>query len=220
MKAIFVTGTGTDVGKTYITALLLKKIRELGINAGYFKAALSGIESIEDSDVGIVKKIAGLHDDIDDIVSYKYMNAVSPHLAGKIEGNPVEIQKIKEDYKRISKKYDYLLVEGSGGIICPLRYDDKKIMLEDIIKEFDLEVIVVSNAVLGSINACVLTISYLKSKNIGIKGIIINNYEQSQMQDDNIYMMEELTGIKILAKVEKNADSIKVGKDCIENIFV
>lgn len=219
MKSIFVTGTGTDVGKTYITALLLKKMREYGFDAGYYKAALSGIEDIEDCDAGIVKRIAGLNDDIDDIVSFKYKTSVSPHLASKIEGDPVEMKRILTDYNKISEKYKYLLVEGSGGIICPLRYDDKKIMLEDVVKELGLDVIVVSNAILGSINSCVLTISYLKSKNIGIKGIIINNYEKSEMQDDNIYMIRELTGIEILSVVGKNSEFINIDKKCIEKIF-
>ena len=58
-KGIFVTGTGTDVGKTYVTALIVKKLADAGIHAGYYKAALSGAESIEESDAGYVKKIAG-----------------------------------------------------------------------------------------------------------------------------------------------------------------
>ena len=59
-KGIFVTGTGTDVGKTYVTALIVKKLADAGIHAGYYKAALSGAESIEESDAGYVKKIAGI----------------------------------------------------------------------------------------------------------------------------------------------------------------
>ena len=60
-KGIFVTGTGTDVGKTYVTALIVKKLADAGIHAGYYKAALSGAESIEESDAGYVKKIAVSH---------------------------------------------------------------------------------------------------------------------------------------------------------------
>ena len=89
-KGIFVTGTGTDVGKTYVTALIVKKLADAGIHAGYYKAALSGAESIEESDAGYVKKIAGITQEDSSLLSYLYQNAVSPHLAARIEGNPVD----------------------------------------------------------------------------------------------------------------------------------
>lgn len=219
-KGIFVTATGTDVGKTYITAYLIKKMKELGYNTGYYKAALSGIQDLESCDACIVKNIANLDDDITDMVSYRYIEAISPHLASKIENNPVEMYKIKDDFENISSKYDYVVVEGSGGIVCPIRYDDdEKIMLEDIVKTLNLDTIVIANANLGSINYTVLTISYLKNKNINVKGIIINNYVKSIMQDDNIYMIEQITGVKVLTVVGKNEDNIEISRKTLDEIF-
>lgn len=60
-KGIFVTATGTDIGKTYVTALIIKKLREYGINAGYYKAALSGAETIKESDAGYVNQTAKIN---------------------------------------------------------------------------------------------------------------------------------------------------------------
>lgn len=74
------------------------------------------------------------------------------------------MEKIEADYQASLAKYDYVTMEGSGGIICPIRWDEEHILLEDIIKKLDLGVLVISNAALGSINNCVLTISYLKQK--------------------------------------------------------
>ena len=115
-KGIFVTGTGTDVGKTYVTALIVKKLADAGIHAGYYKAALSGAESIEESDAGYVKKIAGITQEDSSLLSYLYQNAVSPHLAARIEGNPVDTETVKADFDRVKKEFDYVTVEGSGGI--------------------------------------------------------------------------------------------------------
>lgn len=132
-KGLFITATGTDIGKTYVTALLVKKLREANFNAGYYKAALSGADNIAESDAGFVNRIANIHQDEQTLLSYLYKNAVSPHLAAKIEGNPVEKDTVISDYATVQKNYDYVTVEGSGGIICPIRYDDKaKYFLTDI----------------------------------------------------------------------------------------
>lgn len=80
-KGLFITATGTDVGKTYVTALIVKKLKEAGYHAGYYKAALSGAECIADSDAGYVKKVSGITQEDDTLISYLYKEAVSPHLA-------------------------------------------------------------------------------------------------------------------------------------------
>ena len=119
-KGIFVTGTGTDVGKTYVTALIVKKLADAGIHAGYYKAALSGAESIEESDAGYVKKIAGITQEDSSLLSYLYQNAVSPHLAARIEGNPVDPETVKADFDRVKREYDY---EYAGDRRCRTWHD-------------------------------------------------------------------------------------------------
>ena len=210
MKGYFVTATGTDVGKTFVTALLVKKWRDLGMDAGYYKAALSGAEFRNGKwiagDADYVKNFAGLSDSEEELVSYVYKEAVSPHLAARKEGNPVELSQVRADFEAACKRHLFIVVEGSGGIICPIRYDaEKQIFLEDIIKTVNLPILIVTTAALGSINACVLTAEYAKSRGISIRGIIVNRYGESgnvEMEDDNILMMQKLTRLEILAKVK------------------
>ena len=146
-KGLFVIGTGTDIGKTYVTGLLLKYIRDNGYDATYFKAALSGAIRDENDnripgDAVEVLRMADLEEDTDFLVPYIYETAVSPHLASRIEGNPVNLKTVKEAYEKVSQKYDYIVMEGSGGIVCPIHYEGKEsegnIMLEDIIKFLNL----------------------------------------------------------------------------------
>ena len=210
MNGYFVTATGTDVGKTFVTALLVKKWRDSGIDAGYYKAALSGAELRDGKwiagDADYVKRIANLPDSQEELVSYVYKEAVSPHLAARKEGNPVELSKVREDFDAATRKHQFVFVEGSGGIICPIRYDDKKIFLADIMKELNLPLLIVTTAALGSINSCVLTIEYARARGLDIRGIIVNRYGISgnlQMEDDNIFMMQELTGLPILTKIKE-----------------
>ena len=212
-KGYFVTATGTDVGKTFITALLVKKWRDSGIYAGYYKAALSGAELRDGKwvagDADYVKRIASLSDTQEQLVSYVYKEAVSPHLAARKEGNPVELVKVKDDFDAACARHEFIFAEGSGGIVCPIRYDDQKIFLVDIMKTLNLPLVIVTTAALGSINACVLTVEYARSHGFAVRGIIVNRYGSSgnqEMEDDNIRMMQDLTGLEILAKV-KNGDT-------------
>lgn len=218
-KTIFITATGTDIGKTYVSGLIAKHIKDKGLNIGYYKAALSGSNDIKDSDAWYVKQQADLLDSYDEMVSYTYKHAYSPHLAAQIEGNPPDIKIIKNAYKDISKKHDYMIVEGSGGIICPIRYDsNQKIFLEDIIKELNIPSLIIADAGLGTINSTVLTIEYMRSKNLKINGVILNRFEMSnKMHEDNKKMVEEMTGIKIICVVIDGI--LKLYKENIETLF-
>jgi len=208
-KGYFVTATGTDVGKTFITALLVKKWRDSGIDAGYYKAALSGAELRDGKwvagDADYVKRTANLSDTQEQLVSYVYKEAVSPHLAARKEGNPVELAKVKDDFDAASNRHEFVFAEGSGGIICPIRYDDQKIFLVDIMKTLNLPLLIVTTAALGSINACVLTVEYARSRGLDVRGLIVNRYGSSgnlEMEDDNIRMMQDLTSLEVIAKVK------------------
>ena len=223
-KKIFITATGTDIGKTFVTALIVKKLRDAGYKAGYYKAALSGAEISENGlipgDAQYVNKIANINETMDNLVSYVYKEAVSPHLASKIEGNPVEMNKVIEDFNNALSKYDYLTMEGSGGIVCPIRYDHKKIMLEDIIKELGLSTLIIADAGLGTINNVVLTVEYLKNRNISVKGIILNHYiEDNIMHEDNKKMIETITKIPVIAVVKENDEELNIGVNKLLEIY-
>jgi len=225
-KGIFITAIGTDVGKTYVTGLIVKKLRDAKLNAGYYKAALSGAEEQPDCTwlpgyAAFVGKIAGIPEKPDDMVSYIYKTAVSPHLAAQREGNPVEMEKVQADFKAAQAKYDYLTMEGSGGIICPIRWDEKEhILLEDVIKTLGLGTLVISNAALGSINACVLTVYYLQQHGIPVRGIILNNYDDTDfMQKDNKLMMEALTKVPVIACVKPDAQELDIDVDLLKSLY-
>ena len=153
-------------------------------------------------------------------MSYVYKEAVSPHLAAKINNNPIDFDVITRDFTRAKNKYDYLVVEGSGGVVCPLRFDDsKKIMLIDIITTFNFPIVLVADAGLGTINAAVLTVEYLQRRNINIKGIILNHFRDELMERDNLMMIETLTNIPVIAKVQRGDTSLNVDINNLINIF-
>lgn len=206
-KGLFITGTGTDIGKTYVTALLLKKLHEGGFDAAYFKAAMSGNErradgSLIPGDAAHVKSISGIAQGLDEMCPYVYETAVSPHLAARLEGSPVELERVMAAYKSASEKHDIVIAEGSGGIVCPIRFDEKKLLLEDIVRALELPCLVVADAGLGTINHVVLTVEYLRARGFEVRGIILNNYKKGDvLHEDNKVMCAHLTDIPVLACV-------------------
>lgn len=225
-KTLFITGTGTDVGKTYVTALIVKKLRDAGLSAGYYKAALSGavpddMDSLQAGDALYVNRIAKIGERQENLVSYVYKEAVSPHLAAKINRQPIDFDRVENDFTRAKETYDYLTMEGSGGIICPLRWDDTMHMgLDDLVKRLNLGVLIVADAGLGTINSTVLTIEYLNARHIPIRGIIFNHYIPGDiMQDDNARMIAEMTGVAILAFVKDGDSSLDIDADVLKHLY-
>lgn len=220
-RKIFITATGTDVGKTYISALIVKAMRETGYNCGYYKPVLSGVEEsggkLVKSDCNYVVERANIPVSAEDCVTYWWKEAVSPHLASERAGETILTAKIKSDFDKACEKYDYLLVEGAGGITCPLRLRGEKYLLKDLINDLGMEIIIVADGGLGTINSTLLTVEYARANGINIRGIILNNYlEDDFMYRDNLYQTEYLTGIKVIATVSPNCSNIKL----LEQYFV
>lgn len=224
-KNLFITGTGTDVGKTYVTGLVIKKLRESGGNAAYYKAAMSGNErgadgSLIPGDALSVKEVSGIAQPLEKMCPYIYENAYSPHLAARIEGGPVELSVVLEGFRKVSEAYDYVTVEGSGGILCPIRYDGERIMLEDVIKALDLSCLLVADAGLGTINSVVLTVTYMRARNIPVVGMIFNRFHPGDvMEEDNIRMCEELTGLKTLACVREGDRELSMDTRALQELY-
>lgn len=224
-KNIFVTGTGTEIGKTYVAGLLVKKLHEAGEKSSYYKAAMSGNDKDADGnlipgDAKFVKELAGIDQNLNEMCPYIYERAYSPHLAAQIEGNPVNLDYVVEKLRDLEKKYDYITLEGSGGILCPLRFDDEEIYLEDFVKKAKLSSIIVADAGLGTINNLVLTAFYMKEKGMKIKGIIFNNFIPGDvMQEDNIKMCQHMSGLKVLACVKKGDKDLDIDIDKLKEIY-
>ena len=218
-KNIFITATGTDIGKTYVSALIVKKMREAGLNCGYYKPVLSGVVEkngkLIESDCNYVVDTAKIQTDADDCVTYWWKEAVSPHLASKRFGETINIEKIKKDFEKKQKQFDYVLVEGAGGITCPLILNNsEKYLLKDLIKELGISIIIVADGGLGTINSILLTTEYAKQNNINVEGIILNNFQPDNfMHQDNLKQVEYLTGIKVISTVQKNQTDINLLKE-------
>lgn len=224
-KGLFITGTGTDVGKTFVSGLIVKKLTDSGRKAGYYKAAMSGNVrrpdgSLIPGDGLYVKEISGIGQPLETMCPYVYETAVSPHLASRLEGNPVCMETVRKGFENVCSSYDYVTMEGSGGILCPLCFDESRLWLEDVIRELSLPCLIVADAGLGTINSVVLTAEYMKQRQIPVKGIIFNHFHPGHvMEEDNLHMCEDRTGIPVIACVQEGHTELAVNAEHLAGLY-
>lgn len=224
-KTLFVVGTGTDVGKTYVSGLMVKKLKDSGASAAYYKAAMSGNRRGADGklipgDAVFVKTISGIEQPLDEMCPYVYEQAVSPHLASRLEGNPVRLETVTEYFRRISETYEYVTLEGSGGILCPICAEEEELWLTDIIRACGAGCLLVADAGLGTINSVGLTAFYMKAQGIRLKGIIFNRYRPGDvMQEDNRRMCEALTGVPVIACVGEGDAELELPAEALRALY-
>lgn len=161
-KRYFVTGIGTGIGKTIVSAILVEKL-----SADYWKPIQSG--DLENSDTKNVKSLITNGISIFHPEVYRLTQPFSPHKSAKIDAIEIDIDKINAP-----STSNNLVIEGAGGLFVPL--NDRYLMI-DLIQKLQVEVIVVSKNYLGSINHTLLTIEALRVRNIGIKGLLFNGEE-------------------------------------------
>lgn len=200
MKAIFVTGTDTGVGKSIVTGLLAKYLREKGYKVITQKWVQTGSRIPED--INLHLKIMGISkgaikDYLDCACPYIFKLPASPHLAARAEKKKINIAKIKQSFKLLSSKFDFVIVEGVGGTLVPL---DEKHLVIDIAAELKLPALIVAQNKLGSINHTLMTVEVLKHRKIEIAGIIFNNCkgQDKRILRDNPDIVRKLTEQNIL----------------------
>lgn len=196
MRAIFVTGTDTDAGKSTICALLARFLKQKGYSAVIQKWIKTGCGKEQQSYK----------------LPYAFKFASSPHLAAKLEGRKINKDRIKKGFMFLLGKFDSVIVEGIGGVLVPF---SKNAFVIDIAKELKLPVIIVAQNKLGAINHTLLTIEAIKRRNMKIIGIIFNNIsgkENKIILKDNPQIIKKLTGENVLGVLPYSKDKDKLYK--------
>ncbi len=197
VKGIFVTGTDTEIGKTVIAGGLAAKLKQTGANVGVMKPISTG----DMTDAEYLKHAAQVDDPLDMINPVSLCHPLAPSVSANIEGKLVDMSQISKAYSILKQKYDYLIVEGVGGIAVPIN-DDKLVV--DLIKYLGLPIIIVANAGLGTINHTMLTVEYARQHQITILGIVLNLFQSekaSLAELTNPIEIERVTQIPVLGVV-------------------
>lgn len=193
MKKVFITGTGTGVGKTYITSIILKNLllRQKVIGIKPISAGISQ-DNLLNEDVQTLLDCQPSIDDHQKINFYSLKKAVSPHIGAEEEGMQIDFDFIKQRISALENEYDRVLIEGVGGILSPV--DQSRTNL-DLIKHLDIPVILIIGLKLGCINDALLTQHALQSSDIKIVGWIGNQIDPEMEEvDKNIeYLKKNIT---------------------------
>jgi len=189
-RGIFITGTGTGVGKTVVTAAILRGARAAGIDALPFKpvqtGAVEGPDGLRAPDVEFALSAAGLdatRDEAATMAPFLYKPACSPHLAGRLAGEPVRLEAVRACAEKLLARHDALIVEGAGGVMAPL--NDSATML-DLMGTLSMGVLVVALDGLGTINHTLLMLAALRQADIEVLGVVFNQPEPPADGDDFI----------------------------------
>lgn len=200
----FVTGTDTGAGKTRFSCLLIEALRASGLAAAGYKPVCCG-------DRGDARLLAAASGGLDpDRVNPVWLKAAAaPLVAGMLENRPVDVAALLEDYRNFAAEHPVVVVEGVGGWRVPLAdgYD-----MADFAAELELPVIVVVGNRLGALNHTILTVDAIRARGLEIAGLVVN-----QLSDEldiasitNKGMLEQLTGVPILAEIIHGQDFLEV----------
>ena len=201
MKSLFITGTDTDVGKTYITAGLAVAIRKIGIDVGVMKPFAAGSaqkKGYKSEDIEILSR-AAMACDPENLVNPQFFKIpASPYTAWKKLKIKPKISTVLSSFKKLTKLHDMILVEGMGGIMTPIL---KNYYVTNLIKEMKIPTVIVTRSKVGTVNHTIMTVKMCEKYKIPIKGIIINNFDKGYLIKDLTRDLENLTGVKVLGSI-------------------
>jgi dethiobiotin synthetase len=202
LKSLFITGTDTDVGKTYITAGLAITLRKMSIDVGVMKPFAAGIaqkKGYKSEDIEILSHAAQINDPENLVNPQFFPIPASPYTAWKKLKIKPKIPMILSSFKKLSNIHEMMLVEGMGGILTPILKD---YYVTNLIKDMKIPAIIVTRSKVGTVNHTLMTVNMCEKYKIPIKGIIINNFDDggypiNQLKKD----LEDLTGVTVLGSI-------------------
>ena len=207
----FVTGTNTEIGKTFVTSLLAAKFVELGQTVGVYKPVASGCRLVDgqlvSDDALALWNAAGQPNSLHDVTPQLFQAALAPNVAAKQESKSVDATLIRNGLSQWQGS-DVVLVEGVGGLMSPISDDD---LVLDVAVDFGLPLILVVGNELGCINSTLLTISVAKQAGLDIAAIYLNDcHNRDESVETNLEEIRRLTDHGFVSRVPHNAITIDV----------
>ena len=197
LKGLFITATGTEIGKTVITGCIAAALKHAGVNVGVMKPISSG----DTSDALYLKHVAQVDDPLNLINPISLPHPLAPSVSARLERKTIDISTVQKAYTTLKSKYDFMLVEGVGGIAVPLK---DNFLVTHLIRELQLPVLIVAHIGLGTINHTLLTVAFARQFNLRVIGIVLNLLRPEAaglVEQTNPGEIERLTDVPIVGIV-------------------
>ncbi len=193
MRAVFIAGTDTGVGKTFVTKRLYAYLKSKGRAVAIQKWIETGLGK------------AGGRCDLKR--PYVFKTACSPHLSSRLERRCIDKNKIKKSFRELSRCFDFVIVEGIGGVLVP--FNESEFVI-DIVRELRLPVILVAENKLGAINHTLMSLEALDKRRIKMIGVIFNNRKKgdARVLKDNPRIVKALSGCNVLGVLRRDFNAI------------
>ena len=211
-NTLFVTGTDTSVGKTFVCARLLEFMSSRGMQAGYQKWVATGVDGDLPDDLAVCRAaVSGtpMPERIEEQVPYCFRYPASPHLAAAMEDRTIDPDVIVEQFHQAASRYDWLVVEGVGGILVPLRRD---LLLADLLARLQPKTLIVARSGLGTLNHTLLTLEALRARKVPVLGVVFSDTggaEDERLVQDNMRTIEEIGLVRVFGRLPRLQDDIK-----------
>jgi dethiobiotin synthetase len=176
-RGLFITATDTAVGKTVVTGAIAAVLRSRGVNVGVMKPIASGCvhrrEGLVSEDGEFLAQVADADGPLDEITPIRLVEPLAPTVAAKRAGTPIDLDLVRRAWQRLRDAHDVMLVEGIGGILCPITPD---LFVADLAKELGLPILIIARPNLGTINHTAMTVEVARARGLRIAGIVLNRY--------------------------------------------
>lgn len=193
---VFVTGTGTEVGKTAVAAALARTATADGRRVAVFKPAVSGLGGEGEPDHALLRRAAGSRQSDDEIAPYRYRPPVSPHLGAALAGEAIDPARLRAAARAAAQGSDRLVVEGVGGFLVPLTLG---YLIRDFARDLGLPVVIASAPGLGTINHTLLTVESVRATGLELTAVVLTPWptQPTEVERSNREAIERLGGVRV-----------------------
>jgi dethiobiotin synthetase len=196
LRGVFVTGTGTEVGKTVVAAVIARSHATDGERVAVFKPAVSGLADGGEADHALLRRAAGSSQSDDEIAPYRYDPPVSPHLGAELAGERIDPARLLATARATSEGSDFVVCEGVGGLLVPLTLG---YLVRDLARDLGLPVVVAASAELGTINHTLLTVESARAVGLEVAAVVLTPWpaDPGIVESSNREAIERLAGVPV-----------------------
>ena len=198
---LFVTGTGTEVGKSVVAAVIARTAAAVGADVRVFKPAVSGLDEGGESDHALLRRASGSGQSDEEIAPYRFGPPLSPHLAAELAGAEIDPAHVLEAAEAARASADLFVCEGVGGLLVPLT---PRWLVRDLAAELGLPLVVVAPPALGTINHTLLTLEAARSAGLEVRAVVLSRWPEQpgELERSNRETIAELGEVEVLTLAE------------------
>jgi dethiobiotin synthetase len=198
VRGLFVTGTGTEVGKTVVAATLARTAAAAGRDVRVFKPAVTGLDEAGEADHELLRRAADSPQTDAEIAPYRYGPPMSPHLAADLAAETVDPERLRAAAERAAGDGDFLVCEGVGGLLVPL-CASPRYLVRDLAVDLQLPLVVAASPGLGTINHTLLTLEAARGAGLAIAAVVLTPWPRrpGPVEESNRETIASLAGVEV-----------------------